>query len=950
MQEAPKSFCQNPHCDRPGQSAWCHRVEQGHAEANRDWSSQVGRTLCDACYNHFSKHGTERTKTTARRNPPLPPEKRRCTYANCSNPTKSKSFHRIWETCTSGGKDWSSLVGQVLCHACYQRFGDTGRLERKVKLKPRPHEEVCTNKLCTAPKEGKQFFKIDDSYHSLGIQWSKLVGEVLCARCYDHYRHQNPLEAQAAGRPAGPTQRCSYDGCKRPNKSSAFFEIPADYAAGGWDWKPLAGSTLCRACHARFTRTGKLDREPEQATTDISGAEHGQAEAGDEMATGTDPNGKRKAQDGAGGVKKKRKKSNGAPANGQVGEGLNDAQGGGAVTESEGEPTDYSEDYDSDGSTSTSRDKEGQRPGSEGAKQRGKSIHDIPVEERQCCYEKCKNPKESRKFFLISADMKSGGRDWTPLAGKLLCNACHSQYRIHGSLERDYTHKKPHDPKRSHIPDEEKQCCYDKCLTPRDSKKYYKIESDCNAGGHDWSSLYGKVVCYNCYTHFRQTGTLERKLARIQDDEEKRCFYEKCQKPTGGKRFHKIDSNCQAGSQNWSELIGKVLCKTCYTHYSQNGTLERKHIRITNEDERKCSYEKCQNPMANQRFHKIERHCRAGSQDWTGLIGKILCKTCYTHFRKTGSLERKRIGGREGDDSSNVSKVLERSAKKSKLTESGEEDESNDEVHAAVGRPSIIQTCTSAEIDALVSRSGGIKAVASAVPHGATVLNPSAIEVRDSDVVATLVGGIKPLVATEPLLASLSTTGALEARHSEVVATLVGGIKHGLPTAEVQRAGLAVGPNDFGRSEAVATLATLIRGQHGEGGLGDGMDRASALMQGPTGVVVQGIVAGGDMGRRQDEVVQGLQGIASGSVQAARVVEVVKQIRPEDAIRVDPEGMSQPKKAGEEDNSAQGKKVGEDDQAKKVGADDSTRQQLQQMPVVIVAAALPQQKPPGAAP
>jgi hypothetical protein len=766
----------------------------------------------------------------------------------------------------------------VLCHACYQRYGDTGRLERKVKLKARTTESSCTNKHCTGPKDGKELQKIDDTLvTNNGPHWGKLLGESLCSRCFETMRLHGSLEPQIVGKVSLPTQRCSFEGCKRPNKSSAFFQIPQEYSVGGWDWKPLVGNTLCRACHSRFSKVGKLDREPETAVLEMAAVEGQGGVAGDKPADAIIEalTGKRKGPEDVGGEAKKRK----VGENGQEGEVMTE---GGENAPAE-EPTDYSDYSDSEGPSSSTGLKDG-LPGSDGVKQRGKSINELPPEEKVCCYDKCKNPKESRKFYLISADMKSGGRDWTPLASKVLCNACHSQYRIHGSLERDYTHKKPHDPKRSHIPDDEKVCCYDKCLTPRESKKFYKIEGDCNAGGHDWGSLVSKVVCYNCYTHFRQTGTLERKLARIHDDEEKRCCYDKCQKPTGGKRFHKIDNNCQAGGQNWSALIGKVLCKTCYTHFSQNGTLERKHIRIVNDEDKKCFYDKCQNPTANQRFHKIDRNCHAGNQDWKNLVGRILCKTCYTHFRKTGSLERKRVG-REGDEGNNASKVLERSAKKAKTS-----NESGDEESAAEDGPRLAQVRTAAELDALVSSRAHI--TASVVPHGSSLLNAGTIEVRDSDVVATLVGGIKSVSASEQHITTLGT-GALELRHGEVVATLVGGIK-ALTSAEQQALNLRTN-NEMERrgSEAVATLATLMRGHGTEGAL-----------QAQPGIILQAqadtsVMQGGiQVAKKQGDIVQSTP---VSSVQLLKPGESSSHVKVAESVPVSADKNAPVKRVGEQE-------------------------------------------------
>lgn len=41
----------------------------------------------------------------------------------------------------------------------------------------------------------------------------------------------------------------------------------------------------------------------------------------------------------------------------------------------------------------------------------------------RCSYEDCKVPDQSSKFFLIDGSSKAGGRNWSSLAGRVLCNA-----------------------------------------------------------------------------------------------------------------------------------------------------------------------------------------------------------------------------------------------------------------------------------------------------------------------------------------------------------------------------------------------------------------------------------------------------------------------------------------------------------------------------------------------
>lgn len=80
-----------------------------------------------------------------------------------------------------------------------------------------------------------------------------------------------------------------------------------------------------------------------------------------------------------------------------------------------------------------------------------------------------------------------------------------------------------------------------------------------------------QVLCGACYCQFHSKGTLERSASISQSapskrskkplqQEEKRCSYEQCDRPSDSVRFYKIEATSNAGNQNWSSLEGKVLC------------------------------------------------------------------------------------------------------------------------------------------------------------------------------------------------------------------------------------------------------------------------------------------------------------------------------------------------------------------------------------------------------
>jgi hypothetical protein len=102
------------------------QIDERTCAAGRDWTSLIGSTLCNACYVRFKERGTLERK----RNTPLPPGSKSCSYEACMRPKHSRRFVQVGAKTTAGGKDWGALVGKVLCDACYTRFKDTGSLGR----------------------------------------------------------------------------------------------------------------------------------------------------------------------------------------------------------------------------------------------------------------------------------------------------------------------------------------------------------------------------------------------------------------------------------------------------------------------------------------------------------------------------------------------------------------------------------------------------------------------------------------------------------------------------------------------------------------------------------------------------------------------------------------------------------------------------------------------------
>ena len=82
--------------------------------------------LCNACFDYYRTRGTLERQRAA----PDPGIVKRCTYEGCRKPDESREFHKIGDHITAGGRDWSSLYGQVLCDACCLQYLLRGTLER----------------------------------------------------------------------------------------------------------------------------------------------------------------------------------------------------------------------------------------------------------------------------------------------------------------------------------------------------------------------------------------------------------------------------------------------------------------------------------------------------------------------------------------------------------------------------------------------------------------------------------------------------------------------------------------------------------------------------------------------------------------------------------------------------------------------------------------------------
>ena len=371
-------------CERPLRSERFHYIEENTSYGGQDWSSLVGRVLCQACYDRYWKRGNlEKPQNRLL----SPSETRKCTNEKCGNIKKDSQLHQIEEGRISGGRDWSQMVGNVLCDSCYQSYlrGGTGRsmgtekgcgegAETKrslptAKLMPAESEERhttarksdvrtpegtrpkrCTNELCDRPEESSQFYKIDEGRTTGGHNWGSIAGHLLCKACYNRFLRRGTLNYRAGviHHQSGSTRLDSKvlqgevtlgmktDKCGNPNcigDSSVFYEIDPGKKHGR-HWNFISGNMLCGTCHQRML--GKTDHESDRIhreKPDLSG-----------------------------------------------------------------------EDAES------------------------------PV--TKCSYEHCEKPDESIKFHTVEEGKNTSGQDWTSVAGWTLCNACYQRYCRTGSCKR----------------------------------------------------------------------------------------------------------------------------------------------------------------------------------------------------------------------------------------------------------------------------------------------------------------------------------------------------------------------------------------------------------------------------------------------------------------------------------------------------------------------------------
>jgi hypothetical protein len=260
------------------------------------------------------------------------------------------------------------------------------------------------------------------------------------------------------------------------------------------------------------------------------------------------------------------------------------------------------------------------------------------------------------------------------------------------------------------LSEEEKHCSFEQCpsrahhLVPTSSFQFHhRIQAGRTAGGQDWSSLEGQILCGSCMGYFSKYGGLVRGfkgkvIRRRKTLTHQQCDYEHCPlSSSSGSYYRVVEEGRTAGGKDWSQVVGMRLCGGCLQYFSKFGALDRKGrgcqsrkgfvvraittvddtelsgndgdsfscrddsdferpsslglptevIEADNdgisEQRSRCSYALCPRPDESFRFRMIEEGYGAAGTDhrnWTPYHGMVLCHACCEFIKKYGTLER----------------------------------------------------------------------------------------------------------------------------------------------------------------------------------------------------------------------------------------------------------------------------------------------------------------------
>jgi hypothetical protein len=184
---------------------------------------------------------------------------------------------QVGETTKGGNRDWSSLIGKILCSGCYNQYRKKGTLEREAAHKSQKEDEDdsaasndkpsslrCSYSKCQKPLKSNKYYRVSETYSAGGQNWTPILGSTLCHACYRQYKRTGSFDRPLGKKFESTQRRCTNAGCDNPNATSRFFIVDDTFKAGGRDWSSLLGHVLCHACYSRFRQRGTLTKYAER--------------------------------------------------------------------------------------------------------------------------------------------------------------------------------------------------------------------------------------------------------------------------------------------------------------------------------------------------------------------------------------------------------------------------------------------------------------------------------------------------------------------------------------------------------------------------------------------------------------------------------------------------------------------------------------------------------------
>jgi hypothetical protein len=106
----------------------------------------------------------------------------------CDRPDHGTKFYYINEGKETGGRDWSAIVGQVLCKACYNRFSKGGTIQKRIQTAPKSAPES------KVPPDSQRCENLDCANNG-----SLRLGKTLCQACLTKYAEDTAISPPAGG-------------------------------------------------------------------------------------------------------------------------------------------------------------------------------------------------------------------------------------------------------------------------------------------------------------------------------------------------------------------------------------------------------------------------------------------------------------------------------------------------------------------------------------------------------------------------------------------------------------------------------------------------------------------------------------------------------------------------------------------------------------------------------